>query len=143
MTCLLAANMACSNSEESSVEQPVCSCAEVCFDNLSRGLVCFIIPICNRNITCLVRNLFPGFIPAFLQRYPWLYNIESRFTQMQEERVKVLVSVRTVQKLHFAFFARVYAFPGSGSTRVRFLSKFCLTLKSTINIDMAKKSKQR
>ena len=85
MTCLLAANMACSSSEESSVERPVCSCAEVCFDNLSRGLVCFIIPICNRNITCLVRNLFPGFIPAFLRRYPWLYNIESRFTQMQEE----------------------------------------------------------
>ena len=59
MTCLLAANMACSSSEESSVERPVRSCAEVCFDNLSRGLVCFIIPICNRNITCLVRNLFP------------------------------------------------------------------------------------
>ena len=143
MTCLLAANMACSSSEESSVEQPVCSCAEVCFDNLSSGLVCFIIPICNRNITCLVRNLFLGFIPAFLRRYPWLYNIENRFTQMQEERVKVLVSVSTVQKLYFAFFARVYAFPGSGSTRVRFLSKFCLTLKSTINIEKAKKSKQR
>ena len=85
--------MACSSSEESSVERPVCSCAEVCFDNLSRGLVCFIIPICNRNITCLVRNLFPGFIPAFLRRYPWLYNIESRFTQMQEERVKVPVEL--------------------------------------------------
>ena len=85
--------MACSSSEGSSVERPVCSCAEVCFDNLSRGLVCFIIPICNHNITCLVRNLFPGFIPAFLRRYPWLYNIESRFTQMQEERVKVLVEL--------------------------------------------------
>ena len=71
-----------------------CSCAGVCFDILSRGLVCFIIiSICNRNITCLVRNLFPGFIPAFLRRYPWLYNIESRFTQMQEERVKVLVEL--------------------------------------------------